>query len=63
MSDRVEALYAEQVGAEALDRQRGDGRERHHCCGEPISVGLHPVCAKRSEDDPASHVDGQESLI
>jgi hypothetical protein len=60
---REERAYEQQVGEEALERQRGDGRERHLCCGELMVEGHHPMCSKRPPDEPASRVDGQESLL
>lgn len=58
-----EDMYAQQLGAEALERQRGERAERHPCCGERVDEGHHPMCSKRPPDEPPAHVDGQEALL
>ena len=60
---RPDEVYAKEVGAEALERQRQERVERHPCCGELVSEGHHMMCSKRPLDEPPADVDGQESLL
>lgn len=60
---RLEEMYAEQVGTDALERQRRDRAERHPCCGERIEDGHHMLCSKRPVDEAPAHVEGQVGLL
>jgi hypothetical protein len=63
VTDQAAKKYAEQLGDEALARQRSERGERHSCCGERIDDGHHMMCSKRPDDEPAAHVVGQETLL
>lgn len=52
-------LYAEQLGEDALERQRREADQRLACCGELKSEGHHRECSLWKPP----HVDGQESLL
>lgn len=58
-------LYAEQLGADALERQARLARERYVCCGMVRTDGHHEHCPARPKDEPTvpTVIPGQGSLL
>lgn len=54
-----ENLYAQQLGEEALERQRREADRRLVCCGELKSEGHHRECPLWKPP----HIAGQGSLL
>lgn len=54
-----ETLYAQQLGEQALERQRREADQRLGCCGELRSEGHHRECPLWKPP----HIDGQGSLL
>lgn len=63
MTNPREERYAEELGAEALARQRQLAKDHFKCCGEHKSGPHHESCKNFVEDAPPSVIEGQETLI
>lgn len=55
--------YRDELGPEALERQRVLAKERHKCCGEEKSGPHHEGCHLYDPDPLPALIDGQESLL
>lgn len=60
---RLERLYEEKHGKEALERQKQAAKNYHWCCAEPIDGPHHELCSKFVPEDVPDVIEGQESLL
>jgi hypothetical protein len=60
--DRIQQLYAQQLGDERADEQAELAKQLHACCGENRDGPHHEACAKWVEPAPTVHPN-QETLI
>lgn len=58
---KVEQLYAEELGEQALERQKNAAKLFYWCCAESVQGPHHVVC-KNYVEEPVI-VDGQETLL
>lgn len=63
MTDQRVKRYGDELGPDALERQRKAAKDFFSCCGEHKSGPHHEVCKNFVPDAAPPVIDGQESLL